>query len=186
MSKALLVIDMTEYFLEDKVRDDRVKKVSNIKSVIEKCVECNLPVFFFEYFFQDVYRTGINSATNNVMINSWTYSTINELRDLVDGYEPACFFKKRHYDCFLCSSFKKKLSECDLEELLVAGCNAEVCIKHTIRRALDENFKVLTGEPVLLSINSEPEKMSESIRYFKDKGALVASQVKELIKDLNY
>lgn len=184
--KAVLVIDMTEYFLQDKVKSDLESKISNIKSVIETGVENELPVFFFEFLFQDVYRAGINSVTNDVMIKSWTYPTIGELKELVNDYDKAYFFLKENYDCFLNKPFKNKVKEESIDELVVTGCNVGVCVKNTVRKALEKRLAVITSESVLLANKSDPDRMARSINYFKQKGVFISDSIAELVEGLNY
>ncbi|MBD3311900.1 isochorismatase family protein [archaeon] len=183
--KAVLVIDMTEYFLQDKAKNDLENKINNIKSVIETGVENEMPLYFFEFLFQDVYRAGFNSATNDVIVKSWTYPTIKELKEVVKDYDKACFFLKENYDCFLSKPFKNKVKEESIDELVVTGCNVGVCVKNTVRKALTKDLGVVTSESVLLANKSDLEEMNQSIRYFRKKGVYVKDSVADLIEGLN-
>lgn len=168
MTKAIIVVDMTNFDLDDKSLDDRVEKTKNIKKILAKGVDEELPVFLFEYLFKQKISAGICPYDEEYEYK--LNPTINELQEVMCDYDKSYVFKKDCFSCFSNKSFKKKLKKCSLNDLIIMGCNASQCIKKTIVEAVRRDFNVYTSNTVLLEEKSNPELMDKSINFFKKIG----------------
>lgn len=130
MKKALLVIDVQNgMFKENDAVYKEEKLLQNIKGLIEKARSTEVPVFYVQH----------NASPGKPLEygkKGW------EIHPEIAPNMQDAVIQKTTPDSFLNTSLEDELKKKEIEHLVVAGIQTEVCVDTTCRRAFSMGYKL--------------------------------------------
>jgi nicotinamidase-related amidase len=132
--KALLVIDMQKGSFTSKTprfdTDGVVKKINKLASIIR---EQNNPVIYVQH-------DGTGTGEFEKYSQEW------EILDDLAVASGDILIDKYANDIFYNSKLQSKLTELNVNELVITGCATDFCVESTIQSALTKDYKIVVVE----------------------------------------
>ena len=129
---------MQKEFVGDLKYEEVHELIDKQLTVLDYCKEHNIPVFYFEVRDDDE-EPG---------------PTIQEIKDKLDELDSVVYIEKDTDSAFLNRNYRKgaladALRGKGIENIVLMGINASVCVRKTGEDALDESFCVLTSADLI-------------------------------------
>jgi isochorismate hydrolase len=140
-SAALLILDMQEYFLDPNSH----AYIPSGEAIIPNL---NQAVSFFRQAERPVWATRhANTAENARRMSSWWSELLSNDHPLGGlhpdlSVEPTETIQKAQYDAFYGSVLQEKLSEANVEQLVIGGVMTHLCCETTARAAFVLGYEV--------------------------------------------
>ena len=145
----ILVVDMQLRFVNRIFSDDEYKKVLNSQfKVLKKAAEKNTPTCLVEY--ADV-KAG---------------KTIDDIYNLMKKIENNLYISKSKNSVFYEPLIHNFLRINKVKNLVVMGFHANLCLKETIKDALDRGFIVHTSDNLITDYVEDKKK--EALNYYNN------------------
>lgn len=165
MNKALIIVDMQNFFLKNMKLKNKKELIKNQLFVIQACVGNKIPVIELEYAGTDTSRGKIIS-------------------ELHKKYTPHATIIKKDNGGFTNTVLEKVLTEIKVKEIILIGINANGCIQDTAMGGLHRGYKVTTALGCIANVWSDDLKLSKNNeRWYKEKTKLFPT-TNELVKYL--
>ncbi|NDV25526.1 cysteine hydrolase family protein [Desulfovibrio sp. JC010] len=126
--KSLLIIDMQKALFAAGNRYDTDGVISRVDLLTGKARDKNIPIIFVRH----------NSAEDGLAINSDGWQILDEL----DFRPTDTVIEKTCCDSFCETNLAQRLSDLNVEELIITGCCTDFCIDSTVRQAASMGYKV--------------------------------------------
>jgi len=133
MKKVLIIVDMQNAFLKNMSTKNKKSLISNQISIINSCIEKNIPVIELEYDCLGM-KTG---------------KTVSELHKL---YTPLQTIIKKNNGGFTNTTLDIFLKEINAKEVILIGVNANGCVQDTGMGAINRGYKVTTALGSIASV----------------------------------
>lgn len=168
MKKALIVVDMQRTFLDNLDSKYREKLISNIVELLTLANKKKIPLIKLEYDIVGVPFVG----------------TIDSIGSL---FAPASSktFVKENSSGFTKTNLHEYLQSLGIQEIILAGINANACVQDTAISALNRKYKVTTSFGLIASVWSGDLSFSRSnLKWYESKTNFM-SKKENLISHLN-
>ncbi len=141
-SSALIIIDMQNDFVhpDGKLFSPNAKKIIQpIKLLLEKARKSNIRVIYTQdtHFKDDPVEFPIWGE--HVVKGSWGWQIIDELKHL----NTEIIIEKLRYDAFFGTPLEHILNIYGIENIIVTGTVANICVLHTVSSARLRNYNVI-------------------------------------------
>ncbi len=142
-SSALLVIDMQEFFLNEKSHAFIFASkaiISNVNDLIEAFRRCNLPVIFTRHSYKENEEPGI--------MGKWWGDVIREndphskIIHSLAPKEEEVILRKTRYSAFYNTELEDILKRQSIESLVITGVMTHLCCETTAREAFMRDYEV--------------------------------------------
>ncbi len=149
---AVIIVDMQPYFLESIPELVRTQIVLAQLDVLEYCSLMDIPVAYLEFRFRGRTQSEIAEAIQKVprkkkVIKKWD-----------DGFKG--------------TKLKKFLRGWRVRTLLIAGINADACVRKTAKSAKRHDFKLITAENLVADYRIG--RCEKFLKWFRNNGVLAA------------
>lgn len=138
MSHGLLIVDMQIEFLSLIDKEERKELIDNTIKTIRHSEDNNIPVFFIEF--------------GNMELDYYSY-TLPEITKAAKDYQQ---FTKYKNNAFEESGLNTLLNKRGIDNIILAGINADACVKKTAREALSNNYKIITSPYIIKDFQTKP------------------------------
>jgi nicotinamidase-related amidase len=162
--KAVLIIDMQDFFLAKFQPERKERLILNQLKVVDICITRNIPIIVIE--FKDRGET-IASLSNSLKSVSTTFVITKEFNSGFRG-----------------TNLDEILRQRQVEEIVLMGINASGCVQDTAISALKRGFKIVTSAEVIASATERDKDLDTSRKWYPKKGIFL-DNTEELIQFLN-
>ena len=167
-NKALIIIDMQDFFLKKFVSNIKESLVLNQSILIDLCVKKNIPIIILEYKCKGILR--------GETIPQLKKKTKYALKEVV---------VKENNSGFTNTRLDMILKDLKINEVILAGINANGCIQDTAIGALHRGYKVTTSLGVMASSSRKDLDLSKKNKDWFIDNTIFFENLKDLIKYLN-
>jgi nicotinamidase-related amidase len=167
-NKALIIIDMQDFFLKKFVSNIKKSLVRNQGVLIDLCVKKNIPIIILEYKCKGILRG----------------KTISQLKKKTK-YALKEVIIKENNSGFTNTRLDIVLKDLKINEVILAGINANGCIQDTAIGALHRKYKVITSLGVMASSSRKDLDLSKKNKDWFIDNTIFFENLKDLIKYLN-
>ena len=167
-NKALIIIDMQDFFLKKFVSNIKKSLVRNQGVLIDLCVKKNIPIIILEYKCKGILRG----------------KTISQLKKKTK-YALKEVIIKENNSGFTNTRLDIVLKDLKINEVILAGINSNGCIQDTAIGALHRKYKVITSLGVMASSSRKDLDLSKKNKDWFIDNTIFFENLKDLIKYLN-
>ena len=143
-NKALVLIDMQDFFLKNFVPSVKKKLIHNQTVLIDLCVKNNIPIIVLEYKCRGIFRG----------------ETILQLKKKIKPILKEVIIKESNSG-FTDTNLNTVLKDLKTKEVILAGINANGCIQDTAIGALYRGYKVTTSLGVIANLSRKDLDLSK-------------------------
>jgi nicotinamidase-related amidase len=143
MNRALVIVDMQNFFLKNMKKENKKQLINNQLCIIDYCVENNIPIIELEYAYP-----GENRG-----------KTISQLPK---QYIPKHTITKFSNGGFTKTDLDIKLQELNIGEIILIGINASGCVQDTAIGGLNRKYKITTAKGIIANTWSNDLDLSKS------------------------
>jgi len=177
--KALIIIDMLKDFVIGSLKCDRsLKIVPNIKNLAEACRAKGIPVIYSN----DLHLKGIDKELDiwgeHAIEGTEGAEVIPELKPKNGDY----VVPKRRYSGFFATGLDLLLRELNVDEVILTGLHANLCVRHTAADAYFRNYRITVPEDGVEALSQK--EYDEGIKYLRKFYGTRMVKTAELIDEL--
>ncbi|MFC1615065.1 isochorismatase family cysteine hydrolase [Patescibacteria group bacterium] len=143
-NKALILIDMQDFFLKKFVPSIKKNLIHNQTILIDKCIKNKIPIIVLEYKCRGIFRG----------------ETIPQLKKKVKPMLKEIIIKESNSG-FTDTKLDTILKDLKVKEVILAGINANGCIQDTAIGALHRGYKVTTSFGVIANLSRKDLDLSK-------------------------
>lgn len=173
-NSAIIVVDMQNDFCDEKgslfVKESR-ETIEPISKLLEKAREKNVKIFYTQDTHQED-DLEFNIWPKHAIENSWGWEIIPELKPKLQDI----IIRKLRYDAFYGTSLEHYLRIYNIENLIIVGTVANICVLHTAGSAALRWFKVIVPIDCISAINEFDYNITLRQIDFLYKGILTKSE----------
>ena len=149
--KALILVDMQNYFLKNMQKEVRRELIQNQQEIVKECVKKNIPIIELEYKCLGVFR-GHTVADIQKEVSKGNFILV----------------EKENNSGFTNTRLHETLRSLGVKELILIGINANGCVQDTAIAALHRKYKVTTASDVIASVyRSDIDLSPQNKKWFK-------------------
>lgn len=177
MVTAILVIDMIKDFVTGKFENDRAKNiVPNIKKLVESAREQNKPV---------IYATDSHPEGDHEF-EIWGQHAVSgtEGSEIISELEPQegdYRIKKQKYSAFYETDLDSLLNELEVDEVVLSGVLAHICIQHTAADAFYRGYEITVPKECVDDVTDEANQ--RAIEFIEENYRASVIELNELMKE---
>ncbi|CAG8554073.1 567_t:CDS:2 [Cetraspora pellucida] len=169
---ALLVIDMQEYF-----RDSSNKIIENVKLLVKKSHEKDIPVFWTQHGHRNIEFDGGSLARwwgkdKAIKWGSKDWEILRELQPYVLRSPTSAnildftITSKTRYDAFYKTELNSLLTSLGIETLIISGVLTNLCCETTARSGFNQDYNIIFLDDATAAESEEMHKASVlNLRY---------------------
>ena len=152
-NEALIIVDMQVFFLDDKNPSELDQALKVQREMIDHFMENNFPLVYLAYLSGDKV-----SPIHPFILPSNTQKLPVVYKESDDG------FKETGLD--------ELLQNLGVKKIHVTGCNADYCVKDTVRSAISKGYEVVLYPDAILAARSNPLEHHKALyEIWKDEEA---------------
>jgi nicotinamidase-related amidase len=142
MDKTLLLIVDVQNAIADQKPYMFTRVLSNIRALLEKFRELNLPLIFIQHD---------DGAGSDLEVNTRGWEIVQEIVPLPGER----IIPKRFNSAFRETPLEKELKEMQISKLIIVGLQTEYCMDTTIRVAFEKGFEVIIPEATNTTVDGK-------------------------------
>ena len=167
--RALIIVDMQEFFLQHFTLEIKKELIKNQLKFIEFCKAQNISIILTEYKCRNIFRGEIITQIQR------------KIRGLVKGK-----VIKLHNSGFTKTDLDKQLKNLGVREIIIIGINGNACVQDTVIGAIHRGYKVSVSKGLTASAGRKDFEFSKrNLEWFKSNTKFFESQdglIKYLLK----
>ena len=185
---ALIIVDMLKCFFQPPTEKlplakNLDKAAQNIKTVLEECRRCGIPVIYANDAFMPA-EIPIDLHFKLFGVHAVKGDPLSEVTDLLTPTKNDFVVEKKVYDGFYNTRLDSILRELKVDTVIVTGTATDCCVKHTVMGAWERGYQpIIPKETVSCADDEQQQWALKYMERFYGARIVNVSDVMEMIRN---